>query len=185
MEQMWLSSLYTFKNNPSVLGFLVEQACLSSISETGFRHGALNWNSLPATIFDGIRAIPPGSCEIFFVPDAPNFKDIDALYLRVDKELKTVLVVPIQITVAKAHKDSEAAFYSRWSDWQECFEGYTITTTFVWIVEDKRSWEAVEEKFKKMRSGSKLISPEHNQLFIKVVDLYPQLGWQLGDIRRV
>ena len=46
------------------------------------------------------------------------------------------LVVPIQITVTKTHKDSEAAFFSQWSHWQEYFRGYEVTTAFVWIVEN-------------------------------------------------
>jgi hypothetical protein len=186
-DPMWLRSLPTFKNNPFIVGFLVEQACLSFISCTGFHHGSANWGPLKATIFEGdlISAIPPGDCEIFFIPQAPNFKDIDALYLRVHHLDEIVLVIPIQITIAKAHKDSEAAFYSRWSDWEKRFAGYEVITTFVWIVENKRSWEAVDEVFRETRKTLKQISPAHQRLFITVADTFPDLGLQLAMIRQM
>jgi hypothetical protein len=50
--------------------------------------------------------------EKLFIPANPFFKDIDALYLKVDVEKKMALVVPIQVTVFKTHKNSEVAFYS-------------------------------------------------------------------------
>jgi hypothetical protein len=102
----------TFKDNPSIVGFLVEQACLSAISRTSFHHGGIDWESFPAIIFKGnlIQAIPPGNCEIFFIPENLFFKDINTLYFRVDVEKKTALVVPVEITVTKTHKDLEAAF---------------------------------------------------------------------------
>jgi hypothetical protein len=185
-DKTWLLSLRTFKDNPSVIGFLVEQACLSAISRTGFHHGGgIGWQPFPATIFqdDLIQAIPSVDCEIFFIPESPFFKDINALYLKVDVEKETALVVPIQITVAKTHKDSEAAFYSQWSNWQERFRGYKVETTFVWVVEDKQSWVVKEEEFKITRSQSKLISPEHEQIFVTVKDISHNLGLYLAAIR--
>ena len=183
-DMTWLLSLRTFKDNPSVIRFLVEQACLSTISRTSFHQGGgIDWQPFPATMFqnDLIQAIPGGDCEIFFIPENPFFKDIDTLYLKVAKE--TVLVVPIQITVAKTHKDSEAAFYSRWSNWQEHFRGYKVETTFVWVVENKQSWAVMEEELKMTRSQSKLISPEYEQIFVTVKDINNNLGLQLADIR--
>lgn len=184
---MWIQSLRTFKNNPSVVGFLVEQACLSAISTTGFHHGSIKWQSFTATIFNGnlLEAIPPPrNYEKFFIPADPFFKDIDALYLKVDMEKKMVLVVPIQVTVAKTHKDSEAAFYSRWSDWQEFFGGYKLKTTFVWVVENEQSWTIREEEIRTTRNNSKLISPKHEQIVVTVRDINLTLGLQLAAIRR-
>jgi len=164
---------------------MVEQACLSFISQTGFHHGGIEWGCLEATIFTG-KFIPhiPGVNESFFVPDAHNFKDIDAVYLRVDEKLKKVLVIPIQVTIATEHKDSEMAFYSRWSEWRRCFEGYGVETTFVWIVEDKRSWELVEAHLRVTRQGSKEIFPTHEKVFVTVTDIHPVLGGVLERIRK-
>ena len=113
---VWLRALRTFKDNPPVVGFLVEQACLSALSTTGFNHGNINsWGSFPATLFEGdlIKAIPStGDSEVFFIPKERIFGNKE--YFKVDDTKRTVLVVPIQITVAKEHADSEARFYSRW-----------------------------------------------------------------------
>jgi len=184
-DKIWIRSLYTFRNNPSVVGFLVEQACLSAISTTGFYHGSITWQSFTATTFKGnlLTIIGRESNEIFFIPEDPFFKDIDALYLKVDAEKKTAMVVPIQVTVAKTHKDSEAAFYSRWADWEDCFKGYELKTNFVWIVEDKQSWMVKEEEFRATRQNLKLISPRHEQLFVTVQDINSTLGSTLKSIR--
>lgn len=179
-------SLRTFKDNPYVIRFLVEQACLSAISGTGFHHdGGINWDSLPATIIedDLIQAIPSVDCEIFFVPENPFCKDIDALYLKVDVEKETALVVPIQITVAKTHKDSEAAFYSQWYNWQERFRGYELKTTFVWVVENTQSWAVMEEEFRTTRHQSRLIFPEHEQIIMTVTDISRTVGLYLRELR--
>lgn len=183
----WIRSLRTFKNNPSVVGFLVEQACLSSISLTGFHHRDIEWGSLKATSFKGdlFEAITfSRNYESFFIPENPLFKDIDALYLKVNAVKETVLVVPIQITVAKVHKDSEAAFYSQWSDWQELFKGYTLETTFLWVVENEQSWSEREEEIKKIRNKAKLISPKHVRIVVTVQDINNALGLQLAQIRQ-
>ena len=185
-DDAWIRSLHTFKNNLSVVGFLVEQACLSSISMTGFRHVNIGWGPFNATMFrdDLLEAISSTkNCEKFFIPEDPFFKDIDALYLKVDAEKKKALVVPFQVTVAKMHKDSEAAFYSRWSDWQKKFEGYELKTTFVWVVEEEQSWAMKDAEFRTTRTNLKLISPAHEQIVVTVGQISAFLGGELKAIR--
>lgn len=184
LDKRWFNTFYRFKDNRSIIGFLTQQACLSAISELGFHHGGLEWNSFPATIFSGdiIAALPHVTGEVFLVPQASSFKDLDAAYVRLDTDKKTVLVVPIKVTVNEWPKDSEASFYSRWSRWQERYRCFEMESTFVWIVEDHNSWETVEAKFRETRSGSRMISPSHGKLVITVADLYPDLGKQLEMI---
>lgn len=95
-----------------------------------------------------------------------------------------MLVVPIQVTVAKMHKDSEAAFYSQWSNWQEFFRGYELKTAFVWVVENEQSWMMKKEEFRTTRNNSRLISPEHEQIIVTVGDINVTLGRQLAAIRQ-
>ena len=131
---------------------------------------------------DLLTAVGRGSDERFFIPENPFFKGIDALYLKVDAEEKTAMVVPVQVTVAKKHKDSEAAFYSRWADWQKHFGGYKLKTNFVWIVKDEQSWMEVEEKIRTTRKNSKLIHPTHERIIVTVQDINANLGWALEAI---
>lgn len=75
---------------------------------------------------------------MLFVPETPYFKNINALYLEIkQKPKKSAQVVLLQITMADTYKDSEALFYlEQWARFQAHFEGYALSTTFVWIVED-------------------------------------------------
>jgi len=185
---VWLQALRAFKDNPSVIGFLVEQACLSAISRTGFSHGSINWESFPATLFQGdlIQAIPTtGDSEKFFIPKDPFFRDIDALYLKLDDQNKTALVVPIQITVSKDHADSEARFYSRWTQWLAHLAGFQVTTAFVWIVENHHSWKVIQEEFRTTRNRSTRCHPTHEQIVITVAEISRTLGQQLASIRKL
>lgn len=184
----WFIALNESRNNPCVIGFLVEQACLSHISQTGFHHGDLHWNTFPATVFYGdmIRQIPyDWEGEKLFIPGVYYFRNIDALYLKVDDTKKTALVVPIQITVSNKHKDSETSFFSEWHRWEKRFMGYQLSSTFVWVVRDGQpsSWRKVDAEFRDTRNGTKQVSPKHMQAHITISDLYPRLGLVLSSIQ--
>lgn len=181
LTDIWLNSLDAFEGNPIVVGFITEQACLSAISTYGFAHRGLDWGNTPTTIFSGnlFETLPKESSKRFYVPTKWNYEHIDALYLDVDSAAKTVLVVPFQITLNKKHKDSEALFYAGWAQWQSFYDGYTLSSTFVWVVQHERSWKMVEETLKTLRSGSKLIAPSHKQIHIAVSELHAPLGRRL------
>jgi hypothetical protein len=181
LADIWLNSLNFFEDNPVVVGFIVEQICLSVISSIGFRIGDLHWNSVKSKILssDMLSSISLAASETLYIPDRWNYKDIHALYLYIDERKKTALVVPIQITINPFHKDSEALFYADWERWVDHFEGYTLSSTFVWIVEHQRSWKIVEEKLRSLRSGTQLIAPQHKQMFVTTSQLHEPLGRRL------
>jgi len=180
LDEIWFNSLEFFEDNPAVVGFIVEQTCLSVLSSMGFRHGGLQWNPVKSKIFTGniLDSISPAASKTLFIPDRWNYKDIDALYLSVDKK-KTALIVPIQISINPFHKDSEALFYVEWDRWAKRFEGYTLSSTFLWIVEHKRSFKIVEEQLRSLRSGTRSIAPQHKQIFVTAGDVYKPLGERL------
>ena len=141
----WLDSLASSGRCPGSLGTMVEKSCLSAISAFGLHLGDLH---IPAKIkitsFDDIfSSLPPltTNCLKFFVPNDSCYKDIDALYLTItNTPTKSALIVPIQITINReGHSDSEANFYLTYSRWVTHFEGYTVTTIFVWTVESEWS----------------------------------------------
>jgi hypothetical protein len=180
-DEIWSNSLDLFEDNPVVVGFIVEQTCLSVLSSIGFNHGDLHWNSVKSKIFSGgiLYAISLAASETLYIPDRWDYKDIDALYVSVDRRKKTVLIVPIQITINPFHKDSEALFYADWEQWVKRFEGYTLSSTFVWIVEHNPSWKIVEEQLRSLRGGTQLITPQHKQMYVTAGDLYEPLGERL------
>ena len=177
----WLNALNSFETNQSVVGFMVEQTCLSAISALGFNHRGLHWDPVPSTVFSGdiFRALPLKTSRMFYVPEQWNYKCIDALYLDCNMKKKHVLIVPIQICLNRFHKDSEALFYSDWERWENRFEGYKISTTFVWIVEHKRSWKLIERQLRSSRSRPQLITPQHRQIHITAGEVFEPLGPQL------
>jgi hypothetical protein len=181
LTDIWLNSLDVFEDNPVMVGFIVEQTCLSAISSSGFNVRDLHWNPLKPKIFSGdiLRAIPLETSETLYIPNQRNYKDIDALYLSINKKQKTVLVVPIQISINLFHKDSEACFYAGWRQWVKHFEDYTLSSTFVWIVEHHRSWRIVDEQLRVLRGGTQLIAPQYKQMYVTVGDVYGFLGERL------
>jgi len=181
LTDTWFNTLDAFEDNPVVVGFIVEQTCLSAMSSLGLNIRDLHWNPLKPKIFSGdlLYAISLETSQALYIPDQWNYKDIDALYVYIDKKTKTILIVPIQISINPLHKDSEACFYAGWQRWMKHFEGYTLSSTFLWIVEHDRSWKIVDEQLRAIRGTTQLIAPQHKQMHVTVGDVYPPLGERL------
>ncbi|KAF8333265.1 hypothetical protein F5887DRAFT_994782 [Amanita rubescens] len=185
LSHTWLNALDAFEDNPVVVGFVVKQTCLSAISH-GLNIRGLHWKSLKPNIFAGdiLDAISLEASQALYIPDQWNYKDFDALYLYMNKQKKTVLIVPIQIFINPLHKDSEACFYTDWQRWVKHYKGYTLSSTFVWIVEHDRSWNIVDEQLRAIRGGTQLIAPLHEQMLVTVGDVYGLLGERLAQARQ-
>jgi hypothetical protein len=178
-----------FEDNPVVVEFIVKQTCLSAMSSIGFNYGDLHWNSVKSEIFSGdildtLDETSLTASEMLYIPDRWNYKDIDAIYLSVDKRKKTMLIVPIQISINPSHKDSETLFYADWAKWKNCFQGYTLSSTFVWIVEHKHSWNIVEEQLRSLQGGTQVVAPQHKRMHVTVSDVYKPLGERLEARRQ-
>ena len=188
LDDRWWSCLDHFEGNPSIVGFIAEQVCLSAISSLGLHHRDIHCTSAPTEVIAGNSIpsnLPLQTSSTFFVPQEWNNKDIDALYLQVDDKKKTVFVAPFQIATGnhKKHKDSEASFYARWDLWEKRYFGYKLKSTFVWVVECQRSWGVIPEQWKELRSRSQTIVPTHKQIYITFQELYPALGIRLKALR--
>jgi hypothetical protein len=91
----WGSAIFDNYNNKSVLGFILEQMCLSSISQRGLHAAGLDFGMMKTIVF-------PGSCPDFnvkspltlYVPVSYNFPAIDGAVLSLN------------------HQDSEQRFFS-------------------------------------------------------------------------
>jgi hypothetical protein len=155
------SSIDTFKNNPSVLGYIVEQICLSTISSKGLIVAEKHYMPQTTEIFQGsslsfgntLNTSEP-TCALF-IPLLYNFPSIDALILDVtmNREGKAAHLIPIQVTIAKKHKDSLWDFRKSFGDLKKQLSGYAeIKATFVWIVEEGRAYVVGEPPSMKTRS---------------------------------
>jgi hypothetical protein len=131
-----------------MIGFLVEQLCLSTISNRGLSVDKKHYKPGQTLVFKD--SIP--SFEIskngttFYVPFAFNFPALDGLILEVNGG--DVDMLPIQITVSKHHKNSTIRFLANWRNRKRHFEGTNLCLKFVWITPKRQETQKIEEKKK-------------------------------------
>jgi hypothetical protein len=101
---------------------------------------------------------------------------MDAVILLVDYDTKMAHMYPIQITLSMWHKDSEEKFYTglRWK-WVEK-AGFTVKSTFVWIDKKQPADHIAAQVVRKLRSGTKIVRPEHCSVHIGVGQVDHILG---------
>jgi len=180
----WLQTLESYKHNPSAIGFTVEQIIISRIASAGVESD--NFSIRPAKIvaFEGdSTTILQDEEHAYYVPLKFNFKAIDALYVHLDQKKKVVRLVAIQITVAKRHTDSEAAFYAGLAMWLHGLTAFEITTEFLWIHEGQRGRVEVEEKIIKLRTKTHVNWPRHTVHWVSIEQVHKDLAAMLTKIR--
>ncbi|KAJ6585171.1 hypothetical protein B0H19DRAFT_413996 [Mycena capillaripes] len=191
----WLENgLANAIDSPPVLAFMIEKSILTTFLQRVSGPGLVNWPavnhytlpfkaslpaSLPPTLRDG------GSQSFLIIPEAFNFGDIDGLYIRVDNVTKQVVVVAIQITLAKNHKDSASRFYNHWRKWIHYFTGYELQTAFLWVVEKFKPGLTIdsEENVRTTCGGSKVVAPDYQQHFVGVDSIAPGIWASLTRAR--
>ena len=140
-EDIWLRYLEHFVGNQSMLGFLIEESCLSSISLRGLRIGmglspgmgiAAKWFSQKVPVYSLEQGVT------IYIPVKYNFRAIDALILNLDtvEKRKKATIFAVQITIAKSHSDSESKFFENWPQWCSGLDDYEVEFHFLLITDD-------------------------------------------------
>lgn len=99
------------------------------------------------------------------------FPAIDGVILSLEKEEQVAKTFSIQITLLDNHDDSEAEFFTRWTDWCSDLlkQDHKIEVTFMWVIIATDAVNMVEEKcVRESRSGEKLIHPEYRRLKVPI-----------------
>lgn len=117
-SENWLQALHHFKTNRSVLGFLVEQVCITQI----LNNGLLNISDQKpeqCILFTDQATIQLDQGCTLYVLLRYNHKGVDAVLLYLNREMKTAHLVPMQITITNTskHSDSVLKFFESWSQW--------------------------------------------------------------------
>ena len=180
----WYNTLIAFKHNPSVVGFTVEQMVISKLASLGLRCADLDLPAAPIHPFDN----PTTRSSIdkpatYYVPIQFNLKAIDLLFARIDATTKTAHIVPIQITIAEQHKDSEGAFFADKATWLLGLEGFEVEMTFLWIHKGKRGRKAVQRKLRQLRETSKEINPDYTVHWVDISQIDVELSNTLTRIK--
>ena len=179
----WHKTLEHFKNNPSVIGFTVEQILISKMVSAGL-NGSIILPAARIITFEGeITQLSVDVPLAYYVPLKFNKKAIDVLFVSVDWQAQTARLVVIQITIAKQHKDSEAAFFTERDTWLHGLEGFEVDMSFLWIHEGKRAQSEVQAKLKELRGRTVVISPNHETHWMSVEQVDVQLARTLTRIR--
>ncbi|CAI2193415.1 8083_t:CDS:2 [Funneliformis geosporum] len=187
----WIQCIKEFKNNPSVMGFMVEKACLSSIVKNGFIANVINFKPDNYKFFTSIQEINfsmnEGPCT-FYLPRRWNQKSIDGLITlhklqnkkeKVDKD--TLYIVPIQITFDKeTHSDSEASFFSGiWPGLKSKMLGdLKVEVIFIWITRENDVDYFVEANEKMLKGRMIEINPQYTS----IVTTFKSINVELENI---
>src|SRR5271170_1938545 len=151
-----------FITNPSVIGFFIEQATLSSIASRGLEISEQISRRMETVMFSGRFPLFSNRTEgdpVLYCPLDFNFRAIDGIIVRFAG--RKCFMFPIQITVAKRHSNSEEGFFSEWETWTKDLNGLEIEPVFVWITKKDSEVDTVDAKYLSTRSGDKLIHPSY------------------------
>ncbi|CAB5310535.1 unnamed protein product [Rhizophagus irregularis] len=158
----WIGS---FKNNPSVKGFIIEKACLASICRGGITAHQVNFKVGRRQFFASLEEINFSLSEelcTFYLPRKWNQKSIDGLLALYKTD--TLYIAPIQITLDKeGHSDSEGAFFSCiWPELKSKIpDDLNTEVIFIWITRKNGVDEEVEMKGRQLRGKDIEINPDY------------------------
>lgn len=127
-------------------------------------------------------------CDQTYVVHSENahLSSIDAFLVSWDG--KAAEVYGVQITIAKAHSNSEDSFFRSWQSWIEELElpEEKIKFGFLWIVEDRRSWPSagdVPEKSVSIRGQTKVVCSAFKRRVVSVPEVDLEIGRKLKAAR--
>jgi len=183
----WYDTLITFKNNPSVIGFTVEQMVISKIASAGLCSDKFQIPAAKIFAFETpTTRLSIDRRHTYYVPVRFNLKAIDLLFASIDPKTKTAHIVPIQITtIAKEQtKDSEAAFFADKDAWLRGLEDFKVKITFLWIHHGQHVRYEVEQRQKELRSRTFEINfPEYEVFWVSIEQIDTELAKTLVGIQ--
>ncbi|KAG9033181.1 hypothetical protein FS842_003981 [Serendipita sp. 407] len=190
LERLDINRFYSTisaSSNPIVHGYLAEHVCLDAIKRHGLPciDSTLN-RPLDAEFFDDVPNWNPfiastHECRLY-LPATFNFANVDAAILRLDRWNRKAYLYPIQVTLARTHKDSETKFYEeQWKNWTEGLSDYEVYSTFVWIDQQQPSNGAIEMVARPTRNGIKEVIPQHNFSHVSIKSVDEKLSQKLEE----
>jgi hypothetical protein len=157
----FLKSLPDYINNPSVTGFMIEQAVLSSIVSNGLAIGGGIGKPMRLIMFkDDIPQFRTDITDqpVLYCPRKFNFRNIDGIIVSVEplqkrkkgnqaihseQKKRKLCMYPIQITLAPdTHSDSHRKFYDNFDKWtKDLKKEFDMASQFIWITPNSSALE--------------------------------------------
>jgi hypothetical protein len=186
LRSRWYDSMARAPNR-TALGFIVESMVISWIVAQGCVGAGNEFDARPKYKF-----FPASQPEIegdegftIYIPQAFNFRAVDALLVHVDTSTREAIVVGVQITIAKYHSESEEPFMRRWAIYEEQLKEFCkkVSYRFLWIHEElgnKPIREEVAAVIKELKGGQRTVSPAYTRLRTTVQTVSPSIGRKLN-----
>ena len=108
-------------------------------------------------MFKGVPTFDISEEPVLYYPVHFNNRAIDGIIIRFGLSEKengkkgTCFMFPLQITVAKSHKNSEKEFFKNWHAWTKDLMHFDIEVEFLWIT-DKESGEGTHKRLRRNRA---------------------------------
>jgi hypothetical protein len=159
----FLTALNDYIDNPSVTGFFIEQAILSSIVSRGLNIQGEIYKKMDTVMFSGSfpKFDKTEGAPVLYCPINFNYRGIDGIIIRFTE--KKCFMFPLQITVAKSHSDSEEVFFREWSKWTNKLDGIEVVLVFVWITKEDSEINTIDAKYRSTKSGMRLVRPSYRR----------------------
>jgi hypothetical protein len=93
------------------------------------------------------------------VPETFNYPAIDTLILHIDNTKVKAHLLPMQVTIAKTHSNSEDHFFRHWSDWIRMLQNYEVSCTFLWVAAKEAYSTDLRSKLSLTRSTTCSVHP--------------------------
>lgn len=180
VDGRFLSNIKT-TSNPSMRGFLIEQACLTYIRHSGLPLPSPLGVAKPDKViyFDaggerGAVASSSGEKCVLYIPRPFNYKSVDAIlrhstFAKNDhgqNVMSSVLLVPIQVTVSASHKPSPESFYPNHRIWLADIDaGVALKHAFVWLRRDHQDSISHQQQVRVTRE-QRIITPPYDEITV-------------------
>jgi hypothetical protein len=187
----WLSALPRFKNNPPVLGSIVQERVISKIATHGLSlESGISLTLKPAEIiqFEALPIILADVPNAYYVPEFFAFKAIDFIYVSIDAKGMIITIVPAQTTIAKEHSDSFKKFFDvvwpkLFATLSSRFPDFRVAMCFVWITESNQIIETGEPAEPRLSSWDKFNKDNVDVCWVTIDRVDRQLRNELVAIR--
>ena len=173
-DKDFLTSLPDFIDNPSVAGFMIEYAVLSSIRSNGLPIGPKIIGPMSVIIFEDdilqFRKDIIGK-SVLYCPRKFNFKGIDGVIVQIEKKRpkgkkkRKLSMFPFQIILAPdSHSNSPGVFFNGYKKWTNDFDEFDVEPEFLWITP---KWPELKEH----DEHSKRKKPAYRERYIHLKDV--------------
>jgi hypothetical protein len=177
----WFNSVVKYSDNSAMIRFIVQNACLSTISNNGLVFDTLNLPPMDTIMFSG--AFPDfdlGKKIALYCPLNYNFVGFEGIILDYDAQRKCAHLYPLQVFLPAHRCNTEMLFPPDWDKWSRFLDVCDkITVTFLWITDD---W-GYSHGNSDLESNDITGNPEYYSRRIPISALNPDLAARLAIAR--